>query len=295
MLVCFEGPDCAGKTSISDRVTSHYFSHCDNYDMIAANVKYLHFPRLEASKNLKKMLKEDGIHNKYYAMMEFMTNFYEVMNSSAGPNNGKTYAEIARGKDSLLVLDRYFYSTYILSQHIWNDPDEAVPSFSSEEESTAYFKQKQDDYKRLLGLSQIIVEELKLPVPDLNFVIIPSIREYKNRLKEKQDKDSIEKNQEHMNNAAYYDYLKAAVDYSKTIFGSNGEKRPPIIVRDTPISTNIDVQLSIAAPSYLANEIIIIINKLLFNFDGFTPVKIDGETTEVEKYEFKEIKDVSNH
>lgn len=220
MLICFEGPDCAGKTTQVENLAMHIEK---NYPGLSA--LYMHFPD-HCDGNIDMILhskNEDGfIVNPYYTAASYMCNFYRDIYHDRY-HNGKNVRliDLIKSKDNVVIFDRYYYSSLIMCT-LWPSKIDNLPNSRENEEIRKKFKEN------LFGVVGLLLKKFELPAPDLNFVLIPSNHDYFKRIENKKKKDSFESSIAMMK-MVYLAY-KDATDLNRCdLFMINGEVLPPVV------------------------------------------------------------------
>lgn len=202
MIICFEGPDCAGKTTQAKLLVDYIMK---NYDV---PVEYKHFP--DMGESIKNLVMTSS--NPFFNACAFMFDMGCTMKT-------RHYT----GSDRIIVLDRYYFSSLIMCTE-WKNK---YTGLSLNEQ----MKDEFDNYlKTVFGFTGMTLQKMELPPPDLTFVIMPDYSIVQSRLAKKADKDAFETDAKQAR--AFYTQYQNAIN-NLTLFKMNNELTPPIIIRDT--------------------------------------------------------------
>ena len=239
MFICFEGPDFAGKSTTIKMLMDNCEFHDKLKDCGITKVQNRHFPNKTNKSSSYHVFecinKDSGLKkvNPYYEMNSFMTDFYHTIFGRDG------LIDNMMSKDTLVILDRYYYSSIIMCPY-WNSTDNLLT---------------QHDYSNLKDESEIKAEitsirnklqqdcintivNYQLPAPDLNIVLLPSAHQIMGRYGSRESTDINELPDKLKAN--YAAYVMASTLEANKIFGCNGEKFAPVVIKSNNINFNFN-------------------------------------------------------
>lgn len=220
MIICFEGPDCAGKTTQAQLLVDHIKN---NYSV---PVQYKHFP--DMNEDIKRLVMTSN--NPFFNACAFIFDMACTMKTND-----------FRGTERILVLDRYYFSSLIMCTEWKNKYDSNPPE-----------REEYDNYlKTIFGFTGMTLQKIELPPPDLTFVIMPDYSIFKKRLAAKTGKDPFETDTKRAE--AFYKQYQSAIQ-NLSLFKMNSEPLPPVIIRDTAMVENDDYGMKVMSAIRQSNN-----------------------------------------
>lgn len=266
MLICFEGVDCSGKSTMVNKVYDYLMAitPTPTINDPIRSIFTVKFPSHteDSGFHVENVLQDRLINNNpFYTAMGYLTDFYSRINTD------KDLIAAIKSDTDVVLFDRYYYSSLVMCSH--------------------WAKSSKSNKDSLFAFINDAINKLNLPAPDLNIVLMPRLQIVLDRVAAKKNKDSMEGLE--LTKKFYSNYSTACSFKAIDIFGSHGEKLPPVIINDTNFifSFNRDDEnvktmaeyldpINTKTPDQMTDEVIDVVDALL-KFKLATSVK--DETT----------------